>query len=357
MSIVNFLLTLLVLYLLWCWMLKRSIKHLHCIRTLSCEEAFEGEQGELIEIVRNDRPYLIPWLLIESNLSPNIQLHMHKNLSVSDDRYYCSSFTIMPYQQIRRRHKVTFLHRGSYELGNATLTVGDLIGIKQFWRTQKANTKVLVYPRILEKEDLPFPVSLILGELVRRQQLLTDPFLVKGIRAYQMGDPVRDIHWPATARSSELQVRIHDHSARTRLLVVLNVQGSENQLGSVIPKEQEPSVEEAIRLAASICVHTIRSGFPAGFVANMPLGEEKSSAVMLPAEGVAYEKELLAAFAQMSIRCTENFLHLLDSLTTCSGMDILIISKYDSEGIQEGIQKLRQYGNQVSLYRMEGGEL
>ena len=38
-----------------------------------------------------------------------------------------------------------------------------------------------------------------------------------------------------------------------------------------------------------------------------------------------------------------------------TGLDILLISQYDSDGIQEGIQKLRQKGNQVTLYVQEGG--
>ncbi|MBQ8358722.1 MAG: DUF58 domain-containing protein [Oscillospiraceae bacterium] len=355
MSIVNFVATLLVLYLLWGLTLKRSIKSLSCSRTLSCEAAFEGEEGELVEVVRNDRPYVIPWLRIESDFSPNIQLGKQENLHVGDRRYYCSSFTLMPYQQIRRRHRVKFLRRGSYDLGNATLTVGDLLDVKQYWRKQRTNTKVLVYPHLLDKEDLPFPVSLVLGELVRRQQLLTDPFLIRGIRAYQPGDPIRDIHWPATARSGEVQVRVHDHSARAKLLVVLNGQKEDGQWGNVILKEHEAPVEEGIRLAASICVHALRSGLPAGFAANLPLDDEKSSTVLLPVEGTAREEELLAAFARLNLRCTEKFLVFLDSLMNHTGLDILLISQYDSDGIQEGIQKLRQKGNQVTLYVQEGG--
>ena len=355
MSVFNFFAALFVLYLIWSVLLKRSIKNLSCSRTLSCETAFEGEEGELIEVVRNDRPYLIPWLRIESDLSPYIQLGKQENLDVGDQRYYCSSFTLMPYQQIRRRHRVKFLHRGSYDLGNATLTIGDLLDIKQFWRKQRTDTKVLVYPRLLDKEELPFPVSLVLGELARRQQLLTDPFLIRGIRAYQPGDPIRDIHWPATARSGEVQVRVHDHSARTRLLVVFNAQKEDGQWGNVILKEDEAPVEEGIRLAASVCVHALRAGLPAGFATNLPVGDARTSTVLLPAEGAACEEELLAAFAGLNLRCTEKFLVFLDSLANHTGLDILLISQYDSDGLQEEIRKLRQNGNQVTLYLTEGG--
>lgn len=357
MSIVNFFATLIVIYLFWGLILKKSIKSLTCSRSLSCEAVFEGEEGELIEVVRNDKPYVIPWLRIESDISPNIQLGKQDNLAVSDRRYYCSNFTLMPYQQIRRRHRVKFLRRGNYDLGNVTLTVGDLLDVKQFWRRQQMNAKVLVYPHILEKEELPFPVSTVLGELVCRQQLLADPFLIRGIRAYQPGDPIRDIHWPATARTGDVQVRVHDHTARARLLVVLNGQYEDGQWSNVIQKKDEGPVEAGIRLAASVCVHAIRSGLAAGFAANMPLDQQRDSTVLLPEEGSTCEERLLSAFARLNIRCTEKFLVFLDSLAAQTGLDILLLSQYDSEGIQEGIRKLKQNGNQVTFYALEGGDV
>lgn len=355
MSIFNFFVALITLYLIWGLILKKSIHNLSCSRTLSCESAFEGEEGELIEVVRNDKPYVIPWLRIESDISPNIQLGRQENLHVGDQRYYCSSFTLMPYQQIRRRHKLKFLRRGSYDLGNATLTIGDLLNVKQYWRKQKTDAKILIYPHILEKDELPFPVSMVLGELVRRQQLLTDPFLIRGIRGYQPGDPIRDIHWPATARTGEVQVRVHDYSARARLLVVLNAQIEDGQWGNVIQKKDEDTIEAGIRLAASVCVHALRSGLSAGFASNLPVGDERNSTLLLPVEGPVREEELLAAFAQLNLRCTEKFLIFMDSLAAQTGLDILLISRYDSEGIQEEIRKLKQNGNQVTFYQLEGG--
>ena len=112
---------------------KTGLRGLQCTRAFSRPAVFEGEEGEMVEIVRNDRPMLIPWLRVESHISPHLRLGRIKNgaassaaadakdnLHVSGSRYYCSLFTLLPYQQIRRRHRVTFLHRGAYDLGNAS---------------------------------------------------------------------------------------------------------------------------------------------------------------------------------------------------------------------------------------------
>jgi len=355
MSIQVFLLALLVLYIIWTLTVKLGLKHLSCTRKFSGSAFFEGESGEIIEIVRNDQPFIIPWLRVESRISPHLRLGKQENLNVSGEMYYCSFFTMMPYQQILRRHRVTFLQRGEYDLGNAALTTGDIFGFYRFSKTQSVTAPVLVYPRILEPEALPLPVSLILGDLIRRHQLLSDPFLIRGIRAYQPGDPVRDIHWPATARTGEAQVKIHDQTARAKLLVVLNVQSQDLQWSPYISETEAEVVENGIRLAASLCLYALRSGLSAGFATNMPRKDMDGSTVLLPAPGSVQEEELLAAFAKAQIRCSGKFPALLDQLRACSGLDIVVMSAYDSESIREGIRGLLQAGNQVSFHLLEGG--
>ena len=354
MSVLNFLLALLCLLGIWTLMIRRGLNRLSCTRNFSCSAAFEGETGEIVEVIRNDGPFIFPLLRLESCIPPYLQLGKQDNFHVSGEMYYCSYFTLMPYQQVRRRHKVKFLHRGVYDLGNAALTTGDILGMYRFYRNQNLSAPVLVYPQTLEPEALPLPMSLMLGDMIRRQQLLDDPFLVWGIRAYQPGDPVRDIHWPATARTGETQVRVHDRTTRAKLLVVLNVQPEDLQLKPYISESDAAITERGIRLAASMCIYAIRSGLSAGFASNMPRTDANGSIVMLPAPGAVTEEELLCAFARAQIKCVEKFPALLERLASHSGMDILVLSAYDSESVRSGIAKLRQSGNQVSFHLLEG---
>jgi len=355
MSVMNFVLGLVVLYLLWTLSIDLGLKKLSCWRAFSRSSFFEGESGELVEVVRNDTPFMVPWLRVETCISPHLRLGRQDNLQVSGSMYYCSLFTLMPYQQVRRRHKVKFLHRGEYDLGSASLTAGDILGLFQSNREQSMSVPVLVYPRLLDERDVPAPLSRLMGEMVSRRQLLSDPFLVRGIRPYQMGDPVRDIHWPATARTGETQVRVHDHTAQTKLLVVLNVQRKDGQWGDHLMEYEQGEIEHEISMAATLCVQALRGGLAAGFAANMPLGEEKGCTVMLPSGGAAREEELLTAFARLTILRSLSFPTFLESLTTYTGLDILVISCYDSEEIQNALRKLRRSGNQVELYQLKGG--
>lgn len=357
MNVISFAAVFLILYGLWVRTIGAGLKELSCRRCFSRPAVFAGEEGELVEVVRNDRPYIIPWLRLESKISPHLQLGRQENLHVSGEMYYCSLFTLMPYQQIRRTHHVKFLHRGAYDLGSAALTAGDMLGLRKYQHMQDLSAPVLVFPRLLDHGELPLPISRLMEELSQKRQLLQDPFVVRGIRPYQPGDPVRDIHWPATARMGEVQLRLREYTLKRRLLVVLNVQQEDLQWHDALPEKLEPAMEHAISLAATLCCFALREGLSAGFGANMSFDDSGEPALLLPADDAAREEELLSVLARLRLRRAEHFPAFLERLTAYADMDILILSLYDSESIQERIGQLRQSGNQVTLHILEGGEL
>ena len=355
MIILTFLGVLAVLYAIWCFVISRGIKKLSCSRAFSRPAVFSGQEAELIEVVRNDSPAIIPWLLIESRISPYIRLGKQENLHVGSNINFCSQFTLLPYQQIQRRHRVRFLHRGSYNLGNASFTAGDILGLYQKQKPQQLDVPVLVYPALIPRESLPAPIAQYLQEVSRTPQLFQDPFLVRGIRTYQPGDPVRDIHWAATARTGEAQVRLHDYSARTKLLVVLNSQLHDTQWHDHLSDEDAELLEPGISLAATACVHALGDGLAVGFAANMPLDGKSDNTLLLPSDCSGWEETLLTAFARLKVVRTQHFPAFLKGLTLSSDTDLLVLSLYDSDGIQEALGQVRQKGHRVSFHLLEGG--
>ena len=329
-----------------------GLKGLSYTRRFAKKTAFQGDETELIEVIRNDRPLFVPWLRAESRISPYIRLGRQDNLSVSGERYHKSIFTLRPYQQITRRHRVKLAHRGAFDVGNVSLTAGNLFGVGGKGIELYTPSRILVFPRLLPEKDLPLPVSRLQGDLIVRRHLVTDPFLVNGIRGYQAGDAVRDIHWPATARMGNLQVKTHDYTMDTKLLIVINAQMSENQWGDLMDYEQD-LIEHAISMAATLCVNVLRAGVAAGFAANMPLDQDESPVVYPPERYSAREEELLSAFARLRILRCRNILSFLDDLSFLRGTDILFISAYSSEAIELKLAQLRLLGNTVSVYLME----
>lgn len=357
MSIAVFIGALALVYYIWCQAIRFAMKKLECTRAFSKTTVFAGEEAELVEIVRNDSPVVIPWLLIESRVSPHLRLGRQENLHLSGDTHFCSQFTLLSHQQILRRHRVRFLHRGSFNMGNASLTAGNVLGFLTCRKEQNLDAPVLVFPALLKDDWLPVPIVNHLMKVTRQPQLLQDPFLVRGLRAYQPGDPVRDIHWAATARTGEVQVRLHDYSARTKLLVVLNAQHHRDQWHAHLDDKMAEEIEYGISLAATICVKALEEGVPVGFASNMPVDSASESTVILPSEGSGWDETLLTTFARLKILRTESFPGFLHSLTAASDMIVLVLSAYDSDEIQNALEKLRKNGNEVMFHRIEGGGL
>ena len=150
---------------------------------------------------------------------------------------------------------------------------------------------------------------------------------------------------------------MRDYTVETRLLVVLNVQNEDQQWGKHMPEQHLQAVEGAIHLAATLCVQALRLGLHAGFAANMPLGDSKDSICMLPAGGSAQEDELLNAFARLSMVRAENILPFLSGLEGQQGLDILLLSRYESESLHMALEKLAAAGNRTQLYLWGGEEV
>lgn len=355
MNIAVYCVIAIVLYGIQFFFLSRGIKRLRCTRAFSRTNFFAGESGELVEIVRNDSLCIIPWLRLESQISPYLQLGSQNNLQISHDMYYSSLFTLMPYQQIRRTLRVKFLRRGVYNLGNAHLTIGDTLDVFRYSQPQNLSAEVMVYPALLEPEQLPPLLTMQMGELSRRRQLLQDPFLVRGIRPYVPGDPVRDIHWPATARTGQTQLRIRDYTARTQLLVVLNMQAEEMQWQDTLPEQRADAMEHAISLAATLCMQTLQAGLAAGFGTNASADDTRGTILLPPQEGSARTEEIFSILARLNTSRNQHFSLYLETLKAHTGLDIFVLSMYCDEEIREAMRQLEQCGNRVTFHLLEGG--
>lgn len=358
MNIFLYLLVALALYALWLPTIKLGAKRVSCSRSFDRRTAFAGEEGQMEEVIRNDSPFLLPWLRLESRISPWLRLGSQDNLDVRGDMYYCSVFAPMPYQQIRRIHKVRFLRRGFYDLGSASMTVGDMLDVLRIHHPQSFDARVTVYPRLLDPDQLPDSMSRPLGEMVSRRRLQEDPFLVRGIRPYHPGDPVRDIHWPATARTQEVQLRLHDYTVSTRLLIVMNGQCRQVQWSEQRMDNMEECFEYGISLAATACVQCLRNGMAAGFATNFPQIGDTQTVLVPPEDGIAQEERILETMACLDTSVhKQKFPALLQSLEVYTDLDILVLSCYDSPEIQEGLLRLSREGNRVSFHLLEGGSL
>lgn len=53
------------------------------------------------------------------------------------------------------------------------------------------------------------------------------PDVTRGVREYVDGDPIRRVHWPATARTGDVMIRELEGPQRPRLLIIVDLRGSD----------------------------------------------------------------------------------------------------------------------------------
>jgi len=336
-----------------------NLKKVEYERRFSRESAHEGETVELIEIIRNRKILPVPWIRVESRISSNLHFGggRSEEREIDADQYHRSMFFLGAFSQVTRRHEVLCEKRGYYHAGSVALTAGDLFSISQRSKEMTLPCDMIVYPRLLSEDELETPSTRWQGELTVKRWIMPDPFLMAGIRDYRAGDPLRDIHWRATARTGQLQVKVRDHTVDPRVMVVLNVQNSEEQWGELMDYEQE-GVEYGIRVAATLCLRALSVGVDAGFASNacMPGGKGEGKTILIPARRTLDQGDvLLGAMARMLVHREISFPTFLQDLNFLADTDILILSTYDSPSIQRRMNELRARGNSVTLQILQRG--
>jgi uncharacterized protein (DUF58 family) len=224
--------------------------------------------------------------------------------------------------------------------------------------TVQNSMELLVYPRLLDYSALTVPSRRWQGDVVVRRFIEPDPFLVNGIRPFLNGDMLRDVHWAATARTGSLKVKTRDYTASPRLLLVVNMQLTEDQWGE-LNEEQRARVEDGIALAATYADWALANGVETGFLCNGRYSQMDERAVEVPiGGGQVHLMEMLETMARLKILRRRSFTPYLDSEVIArgyTGTDIILISHYWSDRLEEKAGRLRRMENSVTWVNPEGG--
>lgn len=332
------------------YFMKIAFKHLKYERKLSKNAVFEGENIDLMEIIANNKLTPLPWLRVESKLSPWLRFRSQENLEVLDDRFHRSVFYLRPYSRITRRYNVLCVRRGYYDLSITSLTVGDLFGLNCVSQEAHSDAKLFVYPSILGEDELPEEALRWQGDISVKRWIFPDPILINGIRGYQQGDSRKDIHWKASAKSGTLQVKTHDYTVFPRILVVLNVDPEDNFWG-VLSEKQQDQMEYGIRCVGTICNWAINNNMEVGVYSNAALSFAPNVPISIdPACNASQIHRIFETLAGIQLREYESIYRTLERLVEndTTETDILIFSAFWNEAFDRRCEVLRRKGNSVT---------
>jgi len=322
-------------------------------RFFSKKAVYEGDKAEMVEVLANKKITPLPWLRVESRISSNLRFKTTGDHDINYDQFHRSSFFLRGYKRITRRHEILCARRGFYVLKVASVTTGDLFGMLRKAKDVYggADAEMYVYPAPIGAGEESLASLKWQGDVTMRRWIMPDPILVSGIRDYRPGDTQKDIHWAATARTGNLQVKVRDYTVSPRLLLMLNTQIREDLWG-MMDASQQIVIEQGIRYAAHLATWAVSNGLEVGLQCNGPLCDVPDETVALRAAcSQAHLEAILQSLAKLEIVRTINFYTLMDYLIDSGegGYDIALISAYTSPAIEKRAELLRLHGNNVTF--------
>ncbi|MGH9274780.1 MAG: DUF58 domain-containing protein, partial [Acidimicrobiales bacterium] len=140
--------------------------------------------------------------------------------------------------------------RGIVRIGPLDVIVGDPFGLTNLATQAAQAVEITVFPRVDRIEPLPFTTGHDPLAGARQPNSLGrtgEDFYA--LRPYTVGDDLRRVHWPSSARHDELLVRQNELPWQGRTTVVLDVRKAAHS---------GDSLEVAVSVAASIVAATAR---------------------------------------------------------------------------------------------------
>ncbi len=301
--------------------------------------AFEGETGELTEVLENRNFLPLPFVHAKFRIGSGLVFENQENVSTSDQNYKNDIFSVLFYQKITRRLSFHCAKRGYYEITDADIVSSDLFYNEHMVKTIDQHTAFYVYPGRVNTAALEQPLRKIIGEMTMHSFLYPDPFEFKGIRSYTLNDPMNTINWKASARAGELMVNLYDSTTSRRIVIFLNLEDE-----TVV---RHPTImEESIRIAATLCARMLQQGYPITIKENGVDYTQESNYAAISANGAAQLQEIYRLLSRIDLfrispDLTPHILEELENPDLRTAAYVLISSSMKQE-LQDAIARISQ---------------
>ncbi len=165
--------------------------------------------------------------------------------------------------RLRGGYTLRAVPRGRYPIESAHVVIEDPFGLERVTVELPRRESLLVYPRLADVSQL-FSDT---GHRIPggRRLLLRRPtgFELHSVREHTMGESLRRVHWPQTARRGHLMVKELEDAPRDETAVLLDADGS-----IVVGSPPDSTFELAVRAAGSILRAHAKRGRRSSLVVN-----------------------------------------------------------------------------------------
>ena len=222
---------------------------------------FEGEEGEVIEVIENRKWLPLMMLKVKFQTSRNLGFFGETGSKTTDQYYRNDIFQVGGGEKITRKLRFTGNKRGYYHIKNIDLMASDLFFMDENMKSMSTENYLYVYPKTFPCENLKYSLQKLNGEIIVKRHMLEDPFEYRGIREYQPFDDIRSVNWKATARTGALKVNQKNYTAMQTIRIFLNLEDD-----GILEKENE--IEASMQIAMGIARFFLLQGMKVSCYAN-----------------------------------------------------------------------------------------
>jgi uncharacterized protein (DUF58 family) len=198
---------------------------------------------------------------------------------------------------------------------------------------------------------LTLPPKEPFGEIKAQQRIFEDPSRTIGIRDYQFEDTLKRIHWKATARRQQLQVKVYEPTTSFQLMIFLNMVTLSKHWQGTIPE----LLERVVSVGASIANYAVEKRFQVGLLANGCWPQSDQPLKVLPSRSPDQLTHILEALAAVSALPTISIEDLLnrESARLPWGATLAVVTAVVTEELLAVMSRLRAAGRRLVLLRLD----
>lgn len=333
------------------WWRTHALDRVGYTRRIRYTRGFPGESSPLSLTVENRKPLPLSWLRVSDPWPLAVAPDDEKVLAPSNiqtEGTLVNVYALRWYDRVQRTFNLLFRERGVHPVGPAQLESGDLFGVYSNRVELPRREYLTVFPEMLPLDLLRLKAADPFGERVAARPLYEDPTRPIGVRPYHPEDGFRRIHWPATARTGELQTRVFQPVSSRMVAVFLNVATSHQPWLGYSP----PLLEYMISACATLVFQGVQSGYAVGLYANGCMAHSDQPFRLQPGRTPAHLGALLQALAAVTPYVTGPFdKFLVASLAEIPfGTSLVVVTSLFGEALQDSLLRLRRYRPSLTVY-------
>ena len=340
----------------WLWS-ARSLRGVEYRRSFSEKRAFLGETVDMHLVAANHKPLPISYLRIDDECSTGVTV-LNGEVQVSTKPEVALLSTVMSlrwFEKAEWHYQLRCERRGFFPFGPARLQSGDLFGLFRSCDERPLVEWLVVYPAIKPIRGLELPSKEPLGDVRADRRLFEDPNRTIGVRPYNWQDPLKRIHWTATARRQTLQVRAYEPTTSHHLVIFLNMVTLPKYWQGTMPA----LLEQVISIAASVAAAASEMRLSVGLLANGCWPQSDQALKVLPSRSPDQLMHILEALAAISVLSTISIEDLLlrESGRLPWGATVVVVSASLSDELLAALVRLQAVGRRLVAIRLDNSPL